>query len=133
MVSAIRIPLWRYDLLQKLARPELKSLMAILGVVVLMYMGYNAFSTHYSNYLTKYLMQDASWTTPLLTRILLVLIFTFPAAAIASKIGRKKAALIGLVIAGVSYLGLATVTAANINTIYIWFILFSFGFPLVAG
>ncbi|MBI9010326.1 MAG: MFS transporter [Tenericutes bacterium] len=116
----------------KLSKPEFKSLFAILGVVVLMYMGYNAFSTHYSNYLTQYLGQEASWTTPLLLRILLVLFFTFPAAAIASKIGRKKSALIGLVILTIAFLGLSTVNATNVSTIYIWFIVFSMGFPMTA-
>jgi|LGOV01.1.fsa_nt_gb MFS family permease len=116
----------------KLTKPELKSLLAILGVVVLMYMGYNAFSTHYSNYLTKFLMQDASWTTPLLVRILLVLIFTFPAAAIASRIGRKKTALIGLVIVAVSFVGLSTVTVSTVSMLYVWFIIFAVGFAMVA-
>lgn len=116
----------------KLSRPEFKSLIAILGVVTLMYMGYNAFSTHYSNYLTKYLMQDASWTTPYLARVLLVLIFTFPAAAIASKIGRKKTLFIGLIIATVSYVGLSTVTENNVNMLYVWFVVYSIGFPMVA-
>lgn len=116
----------------KLTKPEFKSLLAILGVVVLMYMGYNAFSTHYSNYLTKFLMQDASWTTPLLVRILLVLFFTFPAAAIASKIGRKKTALFGLIIVTIAFLGLSTVVEANVNMLYLWFVVFSIGFPMVA-
>jgi len=98
----------------------------------LMYMGYNAFSTHYSNYLTKFLMQEASWTTPLLVRILLVLFFTFPAAAVASKIGRKKTSLIGLIIVMVAFLGLTTVTQNNVNMLYLWFIIFSIGFPMVA-
>lgn len=116
----------------KLTKPEFKSLLAILGVVVLMYMGYNAFSTHYSNYLTKFLMQDASWTTPLLVRILLVLFFTFPAAAVATKIGRKKTSLIGLVIVTVAFLGLSTVTEATVSLLYLWFVIFSVGFPMVA-
>lgn len=118
--------------LTKLTKPEFKSLLAILGVVVLMYMGYNGFSTHYSSYLTQYLEADASWTSPILVKIVLVLIFTFPAAALASKIGRKKTALIGLIIASISYFGLLTVTAANVSTIYIWFVIYSIGFPMVA-
>ncbi len=120
------------QVITKLSKPEFISLMAILGVVVLMYMGYNAFSTHYSNYLTKFLMQEASWTTPLLVRILLVLFFTFPAAAVASKIGRKKTSLIGLIIVMVAFLGLTTVTQNNVNMLYLWFIIFSIGFPMVA-
>ena len=116
----------------KLAKPEFISLLAILGVVVLMYMGYNAFSTHYSNFLTRYLMQDASWTTPFLVRVLLVLIFAFPAAAIASKIGRKKSSIAGLAILAFSFFGMGFMTPENVNMLYVWSIVFAIGFPLVS-
>ncbi|MBI9107798.1 MAG: MFS transporter [Spirochaetales bacterium] len=116
----------------KLSKPEFKSLFAILGVVALMYMGYNAFGTHYSNYLTKYLLQDASWTTPYLLRVVLILIFAFPAAALSSKIGRRKSALIGMIIIAFSFLGLGSITSANVSFIYIWFVIYSIGFPMVS-
>ncbi len=119
-------------LVTKLTKPEFTSLMAILGVVALMYMGYNAFSTHYSNFLTRYLMQDASWTTPFLLRVLLVLIFAFPAAAIASKIGRRKAAIIGLGILAFSFFGMSFIRPDNVNTLYLWSVVFAVGFPLVS-
>ena len=119
-------------LVTKLSKPEFTSLIAILGVVVLMYMGYNAFSTHYSNFLTQHLMQEASWTTPFLLRVLLVLIFAFPAAAVASKIGRKKSSIIGLVILAFSFFGMSFITSNNVNMLYVWSVVFAIGFPLVS-
>lgn len=116
----------------KLSKEEFKSLLAILGVVTLMYMGYNGFGTHYSNYLTKYLMQDASWTTPYLLRVLLILLFAFPAAALSSRIGRRRSTLYGMIIVAVSFIGLGFVTSVNIKMLYIWFVMYSIGFPMVS-
>ncbi|MEG1390964.1 MAG: MFS transporter [Angelakisella sp.] len=116
----------------KLTSGEKKSLFFILLVVFMIYIGYNGYGTHYTNYLVSYLGQPASWTTPYLLRVLLTMIFMVPAAMVASKIGRKKSAIIGSAIYFVGLLGCFTVTPEKSSMLYIWFIIMSVGFPMVS-
>jgi len=116
----------------KLTKDEKKSLFFILGIVFFLYMGYNAYNTHYTNYLVNYLQMPASWTTPYLMRVLLVTLFMVPAAMLASKIGRKKSAIIGTIFCAIGYLGSFTVTPAHVNMLYVWFLMIAIGFPLVS-
>ena len=116
----------------KLTKDEKKSLFFILGIVFFLYMGYNAYNTHYTNYLVNYLQMPASWTTPYLMRVLLVTLFMVPAAMLASKIGRKKSAIIGTIFCAIGYLGSFTVTPVHVNMLYVWFLMIAIGFPLVS-
>lgn len=116
----------------KLSPGESKSLLLILGIVFLLYMGYNAYNTHYTNYLISYLGMPASWTSPYLMRVLLVTVFMVPAAMLASKIGRKKSAIIGCIVCAIGYLGSFTVRAGGASMLYLWFLLISIGFPMVS-
>ncbi len=116
----------------KLTPGEKKSLFFILAVVFMVYIGYNGYGTHYTNYLVSYLGKSASWTTPYLLRVLLTMIFMVPAAMVASKIGRKKSAIIGCAIYFVGLLGCFTVTPEKASMLYIWFFIMSVGFPMVS-
>ena len=116
----------------KLTAGEKRSLYFILAVVFMLYIGYNGYGTHYTNYLVSYLNQPASWTTPYLMRVLLTMIFMVPAAMVASKIGRKKSAIIGSAIYFVGLLGSFTVTPEKASMLYIWFLVMSIGFPMVS-
>ncbi len=116
----------------KLTKDETKSLFFILGIIFFLYMGYNAYNTHYTNYLVNYLNMPASWTTPYLMRVLLVTVFMIPAAMLATKIGRKKSAIIGTVFCAIGYIGSYTVTPESVNMLYVWFLMISIGFPLVS-
>ena len=116
----------------KLTKDEKKSLFFILGIIFFLYMGYNAYNTHYTNYLVSFLQMPASWTSPYLMRVLLVTIFMVPAAMLATKIGRKKSAIIGAIFCALGYFGSFTVTPEHVNMLYIWFLLNAIGFPLVS-
>ena len=116
----------------KLTKDEKKSLFFILGIIFFLYMGYNAYNTHYTNYLVNFLKMPASWTTPYLMRVLLVTVFMVPAAMLATKIGRKKSAILGTIFCAIGYLGSYTVTPEHVNMLYIWFLLNAIGFPLVS-
>lgn len=116
----------------KLTSGEKKSLFLILAVVFMVYVGYNGYGTHYTNYLISYLKMPASWTTPYLLRVLLTMIFMVPAAVVASRIGRKKSAIVGSAIYFIGLLGSFTVTPEKANMLYIWFFIMSVGFPLVS-
>lgn len=116
----------------KLTKDEKKSLFFILGIIFFLYMGYNAYNTHYTNYLVNFLKMPASWTTPYLMRVLLVTVFMVPAAMLATKIGRKKSAILGTIFCAIGYLGSYNVTPEHVNMLYIWFLLNAIGFPLVS-
>lgn len=96
------------------------------------FMGYNAFNAHYSQFWTKYMMQDASFTMPSTYRTLLNLAFALPAAALSIKIGRSKATLAGLILSLVGYLGAYSLTPNNPNMIYFWFTLFATAYPIMS-
>jgi len=55
-----------------------------------------------------------------------------PAAVVASRIGRKKSAIVGSAIYFIGLLGSFTVTPEKANMLYIWFFIMSVGFPLVS-
>ena len=117
----------------KLDKPARKSLFFILAVVVFMYMGYNAFSTHFSLYAIKQLgMTPSSLSGPLLVRVVSVLIFCIPSAMISTKIGRKRTARIGLAIVAVTLGMVAFLTPATARLITPIFAVFGFGFALVS-
>ena len=116
----------------KLTKDEKKSLFFILGIVFFLYMGYNAYNTHYTNYLVNYLQMPASWTTPYLMRVLLVTVFMVPAAMLATKIGRKKSAIIGTIFCMIGYIGSYTVSPEHVSMLYVWFLMIAIGFPLVS-
>ena len=81
---------------RRLSRPELRSLLFILGSVMLWYFGYNAVTSKYSVYAGQVLNLD--YNTTLLVANIAALIAFIPVGIISSKIGRKKAILAGVVI-----------------------------------
>lgn len=87
---------------KKLSKPELKSLLLILGSVALWYMGYNAITSKYSLYADKVLKQ--SYDLTLLIAQGAAIISYLPVGMIATKIGRKKTILAGVVMLALAFL-----------------------------
>ncbi len=117
----------------KLDKATRKSLFFILAVVVFMYMGYNAFSTHFSVYAIKQLgMTPSSISGPLLIRVLSVLVFCIPSAMLATRIGRRRTARLGLVIVAATLGAVFFLTPATARLITPIFAVFGFGFALVS-
>lgn len=114
----------------KLTSSEMRSLLLILCSVFFVYMGYNGFQTHYTNYLVTHLQQPASWTGPYLLEVGVGMLMMIPAAFITAKIGRKKSTLIGIGACVIAYFGLSSVTAEFPEMIYLWFLIAAIGFPL---
>ena len=79
----------------KLSRPELCSLLLILASVALWYIGYNAVTSKYSLYASSVLGMD--YNTTLLLAQAAAIVSYLPAGMVASKIGRKKTILAGVV------------------------------------
>ncbi len=80
---------------RKLSKGELRSLILILSSVVLWFFGYNAVTSKYSVYAGQVLNLD--YNTTLLVANVAALIAFIPVGMIASKIGRKKSILAGVV------------------------------------
>jgi len=85
----------------KLSRPELVSLLFILGSVALWFMGYNAVTSKYSVYATNVL--DLDYSTTLLIANAAAVISYIPVGIVSSKIGRKKTILAGVAMLATSF------------------------------
>ena len=116
----------------RLTPAERRSLLLILGSVLFIYMGYNGFHTHYTNYLVAHLKMSASWTGPYLLEVGVGMLMMVPGAFITSKLGRRKSSLVGMAACVVGYLGASTVTSAHPEGLYLWFLIAAMGFPLFA-
>lgn len=114
----------------RLTRDERKSLLLILCSVFFIYMGYNGFHTHYTNYLVTHLRKPASWTGPYLVEVGVGMLMMVPAAFITAKTGRKKSCMIGMAACIIGYFGASGVTPEKPESIYLWFLIAAFGFPL---
>lgn len=80
---------------RKLTRSELGSLLLILASIALWYIGYNAVTSKYSLYASSVLGMD--YNTTLLIAQGAAIVSYLPAGMIASKVGRKKTILAGVV------------------------------------
>ena len=82
----------------KLSRPELKSLFLILASVALWYVGYNSITSKYTVYAANELFFDFNLT--LMIAQVAAIISYIPVGIVASKIGRKKTILAGIIMLG---------------------------------
>lgn len=89
----------------KLSKSQITSLILILASVALWYIGYNAITSKYSVYASNFL--NISYSTTLLIAQAAAVICYIPAGIIASKIGRRKTILIGVVLLFTSFFGAA--------------------------
>ncbi len=86
---------------RKLSRPEFISLMLILASVALWYIGYNSITSKYSVYATNILGFDFNLT--LIIAQAAAIVSYIPVGIIASKIGRKKTILAGIVMLATAF------------------------------
>ena len=90
------------DTSRKLSKAEFKSLLLILASVALWYIVYNSITSKYSVYATNVLFFDFNLT--LIIAQAAAVITYIPVGMIASKIGRKKTILIGVVLLASAFL-----------------------------
>ncbi len=96
---------------KKLSKGEKISLILILASVVLWYMGYNAVTSKYSIYAGRVLDKDYNLT--LIIAQAAAIISYLPIGMLSSKIGRKKAILIGVVILTGTFFGASFMRATT--------------------
>lgn len=87
---------------RKLSKPELTSLLLILASVALWYIGYNSITSKYSVYATNVLYFDFNLT--LIIAQAAAVVTYIPVGIIASKIGRRKTILAGIVMLASAFL-----------------------------
>ena len=87
---------------RKLTRPELRSLLLILASVALWYIGYNSITSKYSVYATNILRFDFNLT--LIVAQAAAIVSYIPVGMVASRIGRKKTILAGIVMLASAFL-----------------------------
>ena len=115
---------------KKLSKPEVKSLLLILFSVALWYMGYNAITSKYSLYADKILHQ--SYDLTLLIAQGAAIISYLPVGMIATKIGRKKTILAGVIMLALAFF-FAIFISANSNPVimYVLFALAGIGWATI--
>lgn len=86
---------------RKLSRPELRSLLLILASVALWYIGYNSITSKYSVYATNVLNFDFNLT--LIIAQAAAIVSYIPVGIIASRIGRRKTILAGIIMLAVAF------------------------------
>ena len=115
---------------KKLSKGELKSLLLILASVALWYMGYNAITSKYSLYADNVLHQDYDLT--LLIAQGAAIISYLPVGMIATKVGRKKTILVGVIMLALAFF-FAIFTSSNSSPIlmYVLFALAGMGWATI--
>ena len=96
---------------RKLSKSEMTSLIFILASIALWYIGYNAVTSKYSIYAQRVLEMD--YNTTLLLAQAAAIVSYLPAGMVASKIGRKKTILAGVVMLAGAFLGASFMRAGS--------------------
>lgn len=116
---------------EKIAPEVKKSLLMILISIALWYIAYNAVTTAWSRYATTvWNMTGGGYANCLMVGTVAACISYIPIGILASKIGRKKTILIGIVMLFVSYLAAACYTSFNAS-INVFFVLIGVGWAAI--
>lgn len=109
---------------------ELKSLILILASVVLWYIGYNAITSKYSVYASEVL--EVPYTITLMVAQGAAIVSYIPVGLVASKIGRKKTILAGIVMLTASFGAAAFIKAGTSEIVmYLLFALAGIGWATI--
>ena len=88
---------------QKLPKDVMRSLVFLLASVAFWFIAYNAVTTAFSRYAKEVWGLDSGYTNCLLIATVAAIISYIPIGVIASKIGRKKTIMIGIVLLGTCF------------------------------
>lgn len=114
----------------KLDKKKFISLILILASVALWYMGYNAVTSKYSLYATNVLGMDYNFT--LILAQAAAVISYIPVGIVASKIGRKKTILAGIVILATAFFSAIFASARTpVALMYVIFALAGIGWATI--
>jgi MFS family permease len=115
---------------RSLSKAEFRSLALILASVALWYIGYNSITSKYSVYATNVLFFDFNFT--LIIAQAAAIVAYIPVGIIASKIGRKKTILAGVVMLFAAFAGAIFVKqGTNIMVVNLLFSLAGIGWATI--
>lgn len=116
---------------KKMPKDILKSLIFMLLCIAFFFIGYNAVTTFFSLYMTNYLgVQGGSFASYLMVATVSSVICYLPSGFIATKLGRKKAIMIGLGTMAACFLIMAFFKSAGLFLIP-FFVIIGFGYACV--
>jgi len=119
------------NLSEKLPRDVFKSLIFILLSIFFWFAAYNGITTAFSRYaLHMWGMQEGEVAMSLMVATIVAVISYIPAGLVASKIGRKKSILIGIILVTTTYL-LGTTFKDFTIYIYIAFAIMGIGWAFI--
>lgn len=107
---------------RKMSRAEKRSLFFLLASIVLWFFGYNAVTSKYTVYAQTVLDKDATLT--LLLANVAAIISYIPVGMVATKIGRKKTILMGIVLLFAAFFAAAFMSASSPS--WLMYIMFCF-------
>lgn len=107
--------------IHKIEKSKKKSLFLILASVALWFIGYNAVMSKLSDYAPKVL--NLGYSLPIIIAQVAALIAFIPIGILATKIGRKKTILIGIVALTICF---GSVYFLTVNTAVIMYVVFAF-------
>ena len=114
----------------KLDKKKFISLILILASVALWYMGYNAITSKYSLYATNVLGMDYNFT--LILAQAAAVVSYIPVGIVASKIGRKKTILAGIIILATAFFSAIFASARTpVALMYVIFALAGIGWATI--
>ena len=115
---------------RRLGKAEKRSLLLILASVALWYIGYNAITSKYSLYASRVL--DMDYNTTLLLAQGAAIIAYIPAGIVASKIGRKKTILGGVIMLTAAFAAASFLRAgSSVMLMNILFVLAGIGWATI--
>ena len=116
---------------KKMPKDILKSLIFMLLCIAFFFIGYNAVTTFFSLYMTNYLgTKGGDFASYLMVATVASVAAYIPSGAIATKLGRKKAIMLGLGVMAFCFLVMSFVKAAGVFMIP-FFVIIGFGYACV--
>lgn len=114
---------------EKLSKPQMRSLMLVLASVFLWFTGYNAVTTKFSVYADRVL--GLGYNLPLIIAQAAAIISFIPIGMIASRVGRRKSILTGIIILTATFAGAYFIEPSSGFVMYILFAFAGMGWATI--
>lgn len=116
---------------KKMPKDILKSLIFMLLCIGFFFVGYNAVTTFFSLFMTNHLgTKGGDFASYLMVATISSVVAYIPSGAIATKLGRKKAIMLGLGVVALCFLSMSFVKTAGMFMIP-FFVIIGFGYACV--
>lgn len=116
---------------KKMPKDILKSLIFMLLCIGFFFVGYNAITTFFSLFMTNHLgTKGGDFASYLMVATISSVVAYIPSGAIATKLGRKKAIMLGLGVMALCFLSMSFVKTAGMFMIP-FFVIIGFGYACV--